>query len=155
MKQGFVLFVATVVVLSTLRSANADPNYAVECFGDHPQNLLANRVYFCLLEKNAMGLYDHMAKDKDKRFSQDPTNTNDRSKSDPKWGEFKVIDAKLVGGILRCYRYEGYIDPKNSDPNTNKVAAKTACLYYRPPAIEPEPVKPVIEPEPAPGAFHR
>jgi hypothetical protein len=142
MKQGFAFFVATITVLSMLRSANAEvlTDQFIKCFGNSDQirRLSPGTVYECPSQTDASALFDDMKRSPYLKDHGHEVNADDRHK----WGEFTGISATTDVGILNCYRYEN-----NWDPFSHKRAkVRSSCLFHN--GSVPESDEP-------PGAYHR
>jgi hypothetical protein len=130
MKQGFTLFVAAiVVVLSTLRSANAGP--LEDCFG--PTNELgANKVYICSNGNYAKSLiaakalYLHLnSLTRAKSANMAELKDGEYHKMRP-YGGYDVVSVAVPEGRLDCYKLRETWNPKTKAEIKNGFS----CLLY-------------------------
>jgi hypothetical protein len=114
MKQVFVLFVATIAVLSMLKRVNADP--LSDCFGN-TSSLNADRVYICLSPAPAGALF----KDIRRYQNTHPVNVNDRL-----YGGFEAVTVKVDEARVDCY-IQNFWSPKTN----SKIEPRYSCLFHK------------------------
>jgi hypothetical protein len=116
MKQVFVLFVATIAVLSMLKSANAAEPLS-DCFGNIV-SLNADRVYICLSAAPAKALFEDM----NRYLPTHSVNVNDRP-----YGAFDAITWRKEGaGRVDCYK-QIFWSPKTN----SKIDDRYSCLFHK------------------------